>query len=117
MAVAACCGEARLMALLRGRLHRDAALSPPHLLKMYSHIRIFPFITAAGAIIIEECPVVEVRLTTYDNCTENIPVRVAVTDGEDELALEPELLFLRPGYRACGLRGAARADVPRLIVA
>ena len=57
----------------------------------------YNIITAAGAIIIEECPVVEVRLTTYDNCTENIPVRVAVIDGEDELAfVDPVTRTLEP---------------------
>ena len=57
----------------------------------------YNIITAAGAIIIEECPAVAVRLTTYSNCTENIPVRVAAIDGGDELAfVDPVTRTLEP---------------------
>ena len=56
----------------------------------------YNIITAAGAIIIEECPVVSVRLTTHQNCTENIPVRVESRVGEDS---KDELAFVDPVTR------------------
>ena len=46
----------------------------------------YNIVTAAGAVIIEECPVIVVRLTVHPNCTENIPVRIPVDGGPDELA-------------------------------